>query len=698
MLAGSSLFVLQPAWVKQLRDLTFDSYQRMSPRPYTPAPVRIIDIDDESLTKIGQWPWSRSILANLTRRLGEAGAAVIVFDMVFAEPDRQSPMASAQRWQVDAETAARLAQLPDPDQQFAAAIADYRVVLGTALSDAPSANTLKTRAIVSIKGEAGDWLYSRNGAIQNLKIFQDAASGIGTFDYRPDTQSVIRSVPVMFKHAGSAVPSLSVEAVRLALGERLLRLEFGDQGVGFDGHGSGLQLFAVGRQQIQTDPRGEYWVHFSGRQPKRYVSAKDLLAGDFDTGLISGHIVLIGTSAAGLHDLRYTPLGWGAGVEVHAEAIEQMLSGHSLNRPAWALGAELVSTWFGWLIAIGGLVWFGPRWGLALVLSVLALGAGASWYGFVEQGLLLDPTLGSLILVLSFFTASVTRHILTEMETRRIRQTFSSYVSPGLVEHLLEHRDALTLNGELRQCSFVMTDLQGFTGTMEQAEPEQAIQVLNEYLDGMIHIAFRHNGMLDRIVGDAVAVIFSAPLPQTDHARRAVRCALDMDIFAEDFAQRWQARGFPIKRTRIGVHTGKVVLGSVGGKEFKDYRALGDPINTASRLEGANKYLDTRVLISADTAAMIDDFDQQFAMRPAGELLLAGKTEALGVLTPIEFGRDAPADRYLSWFAGLAKDAPDIQKSVLELLAEFPDDPLLKLHGDRLESGERGTLIRLAGK
>jgi adenylate cyclase len=290
----------------------------------------------------------------------------------------------------------------------------------------------------------------------------------------------------------------------------------------------------------------------------------------------------------------------------------------------------------------------------------------------------------------------VTRRLQAEREQAWIRHAFSSYVSPNLVQHLIEHPDELRLGGERRECSFVMSDLAGFTALVEASEPETLLALLNEYLDGMLAIAFRHDGTLDRIVGDAVAVMFGAPVAQPDHAARAIACAREMDEFARAFSAEKRAAGVALGNTRIGVHSGAVIVGNVGGRNVLDYRPLGDAINTAARLESVNRHLGTRLCVSGDTARLCPDF----VGRPVGTLVLKGKTQGVPAFEPATpEAAEAPRfARYMAAFGLMERDDPAAIDAFAYLVAEAPEDGLAAFHLERLRRGERGSLIVLGEK
>jgi adenylate cyclase len=400
-------------------------------------------------------------------------------------------------------------------------------------------------------------------------------------------------------------------------------------------------------------------------------------------------------------DLRFGPLGQLPGVEVHAQALEQALGGHSLQRPAWALGLEACAL----LLGCGLLAWLALR-RAALVaasgaLTLLALALGLAWWAFVAHGLLLDAATPALAWLLCYLLCSLWQQRQREHQQRWIRQAFARYVSPNRVAWLLAHPQAFVLGGRRQQCSFVFTDLTGFTALMERLDPAQAVGLLNTYLDAMVAIAFRFEGTLDRIVGDAVAIMFSAPVEQADHRARALACALEMDAFAVRFAR--QQQGIALGQTRIGVHCGEVIVGNFGGQAVFDYRALGDPVNTAARLESANKQLGTRVCVSEEILRGQVDVP----VRPVGRVLLQGKRQALAVFEPLSTsGADAeeadaqraPLPDYLLAFEAMQNQQAGALDLFAQLARAWPHDPLVRLHHGRLLSGEWGDHITLREK
>ena len=704
---GLALLLLDPLPLQVLRNDVFDQYQRWQPRTAQAPAVRIVDVDEQSLQRLGQWPWPRDRLARLVDELQSAQVAAIGFDMVFAEADRTSPHTLAVQWPLDDALRDALRRLPDPDQVFARSIARAPVVVGFTLDrrpagQAPAGLSARPFRYIESGGTATRWLHAFDAATASLAPLETAAQGNGALSFVADSDGVVRRVPLVLALAGQPVSTLTAEMLRVAQRTRNVVLQATPDGA------SGLAGVGIGRFSVPTNANGEMWVHYSAAKSERSIPAWQVLAGEVPREQLAGRLVLVGSSAQGLMDLRFSPLGRIVpGVEVHAQALEQILSGHYLRRPAWATAAEAI------VIAIGALLCAVVALRCralpaALTGAVLVGGVmGAGWIAFLHYGLLLDSVTPALVLLATFVVGSLLHHLSSEQRQRWIKAAFSRYVSPNLVAYLVDHPDDLALGGHRQQCSFVFTDLAGFTSLMEKTDPANAVALLNDYLDAMIHIAFAHDGTLDRIVGDAVAIMFSAPVRQADHRQRALACALEMDRFARQYADALRAKGVDFGKTRIGIHSGEVIVGNFGGSTIFDYRALGDAVNTAARLEGANKTLGTTICLSQETLA---GCAKNTPTRPIGRLLLKGKQNALMVHEPLtspDAGCYAPYDAYCAAYEQMERDEQDSQPTAVEptalalfeaLAQRFPDDPLPALHARRLREGARGNLIILSEK
>ena len=685
LIAGGAVAAVRPpAFALRLRHAIFDTWQRWQPRGFSAVPVRVIDIDEASLERFGQWPWPRSRLAELLERAHALGARALALDIVLAEPDRTAPERLAAEWEVGVELASALRALPDPDAQLAAALERLPVVTGFILTAEPGGRAPRAAAGFSIAGELPEALPSYAGAVAPLPQLERVARGNGAFNFTPDADGVVRRLPLLLRLGDALYPSLAAEALRIAEAARVHSVR---------STAAGVTALRIGAHSLPTDPEGQAWLHYAPSQRARFLPAWQVLEGEVPDAALAGAIAFVGTSAAGLKDLRFTPLGEAVGgVEIHAQLVEQALEGGLLRRPDWAAGLEVLATLAFGTALVGAVLWLNPLGSALAAAAALAALALGSWLGFARARLLLDPGIPALTASAAFLACFVPRLLQRERERRWIRRAFSSYISPNLVAHLIAHPEALRLGGERRECSFVLTDLEDFTPLVENSEPEHLVALLNEYLEGVMRIALRHEGTLDRVVGDAVAVLFSAPVAQPDHAQRALRCALEIDRFSRELRAAKQRQGIGLGRTRIGVHSGIVTVGNVGGQALMDYRALGDPINTTARLEGSNRLLGTHICVSGELAARCADFRG----RPVGQLVLKGRRQPIEAFEPLDSAAsDTPAAQaYLAAYRLLEAGDP----AALDAFAALPDDPVAAFHAARLRRGERGAVVLLDEK
>lgn len=690
-----------PLFRMRIRDLAFDQLQKLHPAQYVDdIPVRVVTIDDPSLAAVGQWPWPRTVMAQIVDQLTALGARVVVMDLILAESDRTSPEQVKQFWPDNAQLDTLLAKFPSHDQMLAQSMARSRVVTGIVAQHrgAPSQLPARPAQFVSQGGDARDWLKDWAGGTGFLPPLSANAAGAGVVTVVPDYDGILRSIPLVNLLGGRVYPSLALDALRVYMGEDVLTVQVRPEAQAGLLQDAGISGVGLGSMALlPTAPDSRVWLHARPQNTARYVSAIDVLTGRVEPSRIKDHIVIIGATSAGLGDMVRTPLGEAVpGLEGHLQLMEQLLTSDYLLRPMWE------NTWVTalWVLSALALAWmlakFRPVWSVVFVGAGIAGLFFLSDHLFQSQQLLLDPVFPGVGLLGMFLSLAVPRYLRTEHEQRWIKNAFSRYVSPNRVKYLQEHPETLALGGEYRECSFVMTDLAGFTAMMEKYEPTKLSALLNEYLDGMIAIAFAHEGTLDRIVGDAVAVMFSAPVAQPDHAARAVACALAMDQFANGFSLQQQARGIPFGKTRIGVNTGDVMVGNFGGQVMLDYRALGDAINTAARLETLNNHLGTRVSVSASTVEQCP----HFLGRPAGRWVLKGKHLPTSVFEPLtaEEGRSERVTAYLVAYTLMDAESPDALAAFQDLHARYPDDALVGYHLRRLKAGENGSLVVMGRK
>ncbi|HNX68079.1 MAG TPA: adenylate/guanylate cyclase domain-containing protein [Candidatus Omnitrophota bacterium] len=609
-----------PVQTEGLRVKIFDLYQQIRPRQYQETPVRIIDIDDESLSKLGQWPWPRNLLAKLVTRLSRGGAKSIVFDGVFAEADRTSPRNIIPTWPDDpilTLVRSEIDKIPDHDEVFAKAITKAPVVLAFGLINQRNSKlpVMKTGFLEHgmRQDKAIDYIEPiYKGAVVNLPALEKASRGNGCFNMGADRDSVVRRVPALFRLNDILYPSLLLEALRVFQEASTYKISLaGSTGEASFGEKTGLVNIKTGLIDIPTEGNGQIWLYDTGYKPERYIPAWKVLSDNFDLKSLEGRVLFIGSSALGLKDLRPTPVNSrAAGVDVHAQIAEQIFTGEFLERPDWAEGAE-----YTYLALLGLLLTFllphaGAIRSAVIGLLGTAAAVGVSWYVFDKWHFLTDPVFPSLAVLMIYMASSFLNFLGTEKERGAIRGAFGRYLSPVLVEKLAKNPKQLKLGGEMRVMSFLFMDIRNFTTIAEQFKPEELTQFMNRFLTPMTDIILKHGGTIDKYIGDCIMAFWNAPLEDKDHARHACEAALDM----QDLIRQWNQESekgdplYPHIQIGIGINTGNACVGNMGSEQRFDYTVLGDSVNLASRLESLSKNYGVTTVLGQNTVANAGGF------------------------------------------------------------------------------------------
>jgi adenylate cyclase len=621
LLAALALILWQPRYYAVIRNNLFDLYQQAQPRAWTPdLPVRIVDIDDASLAAFGQWPWPRTRIAEIISRLTEDGAAAIAFDVMFAESDRTNPEALAAllpEGPVRETVAKAIEGLPGNDAQFAEVLKSSPVVLGMVLTpnpaDAPPEVPMKFGVAA-----AGDnpLLFAPKlaGAVLPLPPFVAAASGLGALNWLPDGDQIVRHVPIFLRYRDQLVPSLGAEALRVAQGASTYVVRSsnasGDEAYGTH---TGMLAVRIGAIETPTDASGEVRLRVGPTEPGRFISVAKLLAGKIPREEIEGRIILVGSSAAGLLDLRATPIDDAVpGVEIQAQFIEHLVSGARLARPDWATGAELVlAAVLGIAMAVA-LPFAGAVGGAIAGGLVVAALFFASWWAFGHWNLLLDP-FGPVVSASGVYVAGTMLLYSAEQRQKRwVRDAFGRFVSPAVIEQLAADPARLVLGGETRTLTVMFTDVRNFTSISERMDAQELTRFMNRYLTPMTDVVLAQGGTLDKYIGDAIMAFWNAPLDDPAHGAHAAGAALamlnELEGFNRALREEADAAGSTAIEVRngIGLATGDCCVGNLGSTKRFDYSALGDTVNLASRLEGATKFYGVDVLATQTTRDLAD--------------------------------------------------------------------------------------------
>ena len=628
------LYYVDPYPVQFLRLKTFDFYQQQKPREIPPPqgkPVTIIDLDEESLAEIGQWPWSRTTVAKLIQNLMQMGAALVAFDIVFAEPDRMNPNKIPDTVVgLDEATKAKLRMLPSNDEIMSRVVRKSRVVLG----QAGYWEKLETKKGPPIKKSVALLKQGKNvnpafflprfqSLIRNVPVIEKHATGHGIFSLVPEPDGIVRRVPTLFVYENELYPSLSVEMLRVAFNRKSILVKANIAGITFLGVHKNLQL--------PTDSHGRVWPYFSKSDKSKYVSAKDVLNGTADPALIKGKLTIVGTSAVGLLDIRAVPTEPVIpGVEVHVQLIEAAMHKKWLSRPNYFIGAELALILFGGLAMIILVPWAGAKWTMGLFLFVSG-GAGAmSWYLFAEHRLLFDAGYAVISILLLYTVLTYTGYAKEEASRRQTRDAFSKYLSPDMVARVAENPGELKLGGEKREMTLLFCDVRGFTTISEQFDAVGLTALINKLLTPLTNAILDRQGTVDKYMGDCIMAFWNAPLDDDEHIYNGCVSALAMlaemgplNDRLEIEAKEEGRKHIPLK-VGLGLNTGECVVGNMGSDQRFDYSVLGDTVNLAARLEGQSKSYGMNVVLGPTTNAAVTD---RMATIDLDYIQVKGKTE-----------------------------------------------------------------------
>ncbi|MBI3702039.1 MAG: adenylate/guanylate cyclase domain-containing protein [Afipia sp.] len=622
------LRVWDPPPLEELRVRTFDAYQIFEPRKITSRPVVIIDIDEKSLAKYGQWPWPRTRVADLVKRLTDLDAAVIAFDIVFAEPDRMSPSLAADSFSnLDEETRAKLKSLPSNDQVFADVLRKSPVVLGeSGLPYASAHSTLKLplTGLATIGGDPKHFLFNFPGLLRNVPVLEEAAPGRGLFTIKTERDGIVRRVPMIMVAQGNLMPSLTFEMLRLVTKSSTILVKSDE---------AGMRSVGVPGFEVPTDRNGQLWVHFSRHDAKRFVSASDVLDGKIGPDVISRKLVLIGTSAVGLLDLKTTPLDpVMPGVEVHAQVLESALTGSILSQPNYAIGAEILVA----ILFATAIIWLTPILRPIMLLGfgavIVSILIGASWYFYTYRNILIDFTFPLVSSTGIYLVLVFSSYFSEQAQRRRIRSAFGQYLSPALVEQLAQSPEKLVLGGEEREMTIMFSDVRGFTTISEsfKSDPQGLTSLMNRFLTPLTNAILDRKGTIDKYMGDAIMAFWNAPLADQSHHVNACEAALDMidriEALNEERYEEARLAGkdhIPM-HVGIGLNTGICVVGNMGSDLRFDYSVLGDAVNLASRLEGQSKSYGVPIIAGSKTALAAKD---KFAILELDFITVKGKKE-----------------------------------------------------------------------
>jgi len=654
ILVGALFLRMQDGFVVQeLRNRVFDVYQRLQPRPYLNPPVRILDIDEESLRTFGQWPWPRDLMARILNRLTEAGVAAIALDMLQQEPDRTGPESLLKQWQGRSDFASlqdAIKQLPNPDAEYVQALAQDPTVLAFAINSTLGGRAPQCKVNFAYLGSAGDnpssYLLNLPGVTSALPAFEQAAPGNGATNALPDVDGIVRRVPLAVAYQGQHCGSLVSEALRVAQGAGNYMIKMsGANGEENFGTRTGLVSIRIGEAIVPVDEKGQLMLYDSNTRPERFLSIARFMQPNFDASALAGNIVFIGSTVEGLKDIKATPLDRAmAGVEINAQILEQILDHQFLSRPDYAYGVELVCLALFGLALMLMLHFLGALWSAFATVLAIALANGGSLLAFSRYGLLYDPAYASLSAVAIYISGSLLGYLRTERARRHMNETFGMYLAPELVKEMAKTGEEVKLGGEERVLSVMFSDIRDFTKIAEKLNPQELTHLINSTLTPLTNVIIKEQrGTLDKYIGDCIMAFWNAPTNDVEHARHSLHAALGMrkalDHVNGKFAQEAQMTGKPFipVGVGIGINSGPCSVGNMGSEYRMAYSALGDTVNLASRLESLTRAYGVNIIAGEDTAAGAPEM----ALLEIDRVQVKGRSQPLAIYTLLGAARDA---------------------------------------------------------
>jgi adenylate cyclase len=584
---------------ENIRELAFDQILPLLAPRSAQSPVTVVDIDRESLARYGSWPWHRLVLAELFRKIAQAKPRVIGIDILLSEPDRFSPSGLVRNLGLDADHGeiANLAnKLPDGDAAIADALKGAPTVLGFVLD--PAAGEVPPGAPILARGpiQVPD-IWRAAGAIGPLPTIAESGRGFGAIALAGDADGKVRRVPLLVLTADQARPGLAVEVLRVSYDASSFILD------------TAPQRLRIGplTAPIDADAALRILQRPAGSWPERTIPAWKILTDEESRARLAGRVVLVGSGAPEVGGLRDTPVSATTpSVQIQADAVETLAGNFLPRRPSWLPQVEILGTALLCLVAIALAVFCRP-----VAATVLAALLCVSWSiaaigAFLSERLLIDMAGPPAIAIVAFAASALGSYAQNERRQRALRRRFEQHLAPDVVKRLIDAPGVLRLDGEIREVTAMFTDIEGFTALTERSDAGDVLQLLDGYLAIVTDIVIAHGGMVDKLIGDGVFALFNAPLDLPNHARCAVDAAKAIVAASDDYRQTPLATKLGLDRTRIGIESGTAIVGDIGGGKKVDYTALGNVVNTASRLEGLNKDFNTSICIGPAAAAALD--------------------------------------------------------------------------------------------
>ena len=636
--------VMPLPFVNKLENYSYDLRLNLLMPRTLDSRVVIVDIDEKSLVEQGRWPWSRDKLALMVDALFDTYQInTLGFDVVFAEKDESSGLKNLQWMQQEylkdnagfADAFEKVKPKLDYDQIFAESLKNRKVVLGYYFQTNGDSNRIGQLPAEIFSGDSFDTpalgFVEATGYGANLAILQNSTNAAGHFNPDPDADGITRKISVFVKYQQNYYESLALSVARVYLDNPVIEAKFASLGVGEDY--AGLESFKLGDRRVPVDANVAALIPFRGAQGSfQYVSATDVLNKKIPISTLKNKIVLVGTTAPGLMDLRATPMQSNyPGVEVHANFISGILDDNLKQRPAFTNGIEFVLIMLAGLLLTFLLPHLNPLKATLLTLAVLGVVLGiniASW----QAANLVLPVAASLLMIGLIYLLNMSYGYFVESRGKRqLTGLFGQYVPPELVKEMADNLEEVNLKSESREMTVLFSDVRGFTNIAEELDPAQLTLLMNEFLTPMTKIIHEHRGTIDKYMGDAIMAFWGAPLPDKQHARHALNAALQMQVEMAKVSERFVKKGWPAVKMGFGLNTGNMVVGNMGSSFRMAYTVMGDSVNLGSRIEGLTKNYGVDIIVSEFVKAQVPDM----IYRELDIVRVKGKDKAVAIFEPL---------------------------------------------------------------
>ena len=611
--------------VKTKRYKTWDHFQYVHPRQEVSNSVTVVNITEEDLKKYGQWPWPRHVMAMLHAKIGDAGAVLVNYNILFAEPDRMSGTEYLKSMPMNNELREQLGSvLLDTDAIFSTVLKESnRAILMMSVKNEPSVELPSTTKIIE-KGIVHPWLYEFGGIVSPTARVSAGATGMGVNVTSPEPDAVVRKMPVLIRINGKIYPSMILENVRLLNGSKRIKVIAKEHGID--------EVLVSKKAGIPVNHNAEMYINYAEPVLYENISATDILTDNFDKEKIKDRIVVVGMDAAGLSVLKYTPHGLMTDQNITAQALDTLLTGKYLLRTPQADTYEIVFMAFLLLL----LILVVPRTSVLLAVPLLFFVEIGVAYGafmaYANKGFLVDPS-WIMLSVFLIWSHSVYNNFATQSRLRQqIKKQFEHYLDPRMVKKLQKDPGLLKLGGETRHMTFMFCDIRGFTPISEQYKdnPAELTKLINRFLTRMTNVIIGNGGTVDKFMGDCIMAFWNAPLKTANHQMLAVLTASQMQSELAMLNTQLTAEKLPNIKIGIGINSGEALVGNMGSDQRFDYSVIGDSVNLAARLESASKTLGHTLIVGEATKKVIDD---KFTFEFVDSITVKGKTEPVNVYT-----------------------------------------------------------------